>query len=306
MINFKQLFIDYNIPFSGKGKHSSEGWIQVYCPYCIESSTTKEKFHGGFNLKDEYYNCWKCNWHPLKETISLLLSTSTRQTKILLKKYKGESISTDEQEEIIKHPFCLPDYCAEMTSKHRQYLEKRKFNPWKLEREWGLLGTNHHGDYKLRIIAPIFLDGKMVSYQGRDITNKSPMKYKACKINTEIVHHKHIVYGFDKLQETRHRNRCIIVEGITGVWRLGAGTIATFGIGFTQQQALFLAKRQIKIVFIMYDPEEKAQEQAELFSHLLSGFRMEVKIVDMSKEGFEDPGELSDEKARLISKELLD
>lgn len=300
MIDFKQLFTDYGISTSDK----EEGWIQIQCPYCV-SSTTGQKKHGGFNLKEGYYNCRKCGWKPLTTILGTLLNTSIRQTKILLKKYKGESISIDDQEEIIKHPFCLPDYCTEMTFRHRQYLEKRKFDSWKLEREWGLLGTNHHGDYKLRIIAPIFLDGKMVSYQGRDITNKSPMRYKACKINTEIIHHKHIVYGFDKLQETKRKDRCIIVEGITGAWRLGAGTVATFGIGFAQQQALFLAKRQIKIAFIMYDPEEKAQEQAELFSTLLSGFGIETKIIDISKEGFEDPGELSDEKARLISKELL-
>lgn len=300
MINFKQLLTDYGISISTQ----EEGWIQIQCPYCI-SPTTGQKKHGGFNLKEKYYNCRKCGWKPLTTILSSLLNTSVRQTKILLKKYKGEIISIDEQEEIVKHPFCLPDYCTEMNYRHRQYLEKRKFNSWELEREWGLLGTNHHGDYKLRVIAPIYLDGKMVSYQGRDITNKSPMRYKACKINTEIIHHKHIVYGFDKLQETRHKDRCIIVEGITGAWRLGAGTVATFGIGFTQQQALFLAKRQIKMSFIMYDPEEKAQEQAELLSHLLSGFGMEVKIIDISKEGFEDPGELSDEKARLISKQLL-
>ena len=301
MINFKQLLTDYGISISDK----EEGWIQIQCPYCI-SSTTGQKKHGGFNLKEGYYNCRKCGWKPLTTIFGILLTTSVRQTKILLKKYRGESISTDEQEEIIKHPFSLPSYCTKMTFRHRQYLEKRNFNSWKLERDWGLLGTSHHGDYKLRIIAPIFLDGKMVSYQGRDITNKSPMRYKACKINTEIIHHKHIVYGFDKLQKTKHKDRCIIVEGITGAWRLGAGTVATFGIGFTQRQALFLAKRQIKKAFIMYDPEETAQGQAELFSCLLSGFGIEVKIIDISKEGFEDPGELSDEKARQISKELLD
>ena len=300
MINFNQLLADYGISISIQ----EEGWIQIQCPYCI-SPTTGQKKNGGFKPKEEYYNCRKCGWKPLTTILNALLNTSIKQTKILLKKYKGESISTDEQEEIIKHPFCLPSYCSKMTSSHRQYLEKRKFDSWQLERKWGLLGTNHHGDYKLRIIAPIFLDGKIVSYQGRDITNKSPMRYKACKINTEIIHHKYIVYGFDKLQETRYKDRCIIVEGITGAWRLGPGTVATFGIGFTQQQALFLAKRQIKIAFIMYDPEEKAQEQAELFSHLLSGFGIEAKIIDISKEGFEDPGELSDEKARQISKELL-
>ena len=305
MINFRQLLSDYNIPFSSKGKHSGEGWTQIHCPYCSQTSTTGEKFHGGFNHKEEYYNCWKCNWHPLKETISILLNVPIKQTKIILKKYRGESISKDEQEELSKSPFSLPSYCKEMTVRHRQYLEQRKFDSYKLEREWGLLGTNHHGEYKLRIIIPIILDGQTVSFEGRDITGKSEMKYKACHTNMEIIPRKHIVYGFDKLKETRHKNRCIIVEGVTSVWRLGAGTIATFGIGYTAQQVLFLVQRQIKTAFIMYDPEDQAQEQAEKLSCQLAGFGVEAKIIDIAKEGGEDPATLSETKAKIISRGLL-
>lgn len=300
MINFEQLLTDYPVSIST----AETGWVQIQCPFCI-SSTTGIKKHGGLNIQEEYYNCRKCGWKPLDLILGEVLNLPKKQIKILLKKYKGDPLSKNERKEIIKSPFSLPNYCKEMTDRHRQYLEKRKFNSWELEREWGLLGTNHHGDYKLRIIAPIFLDNKIVSYQGRDITGKSPLRYKSCKTSMEIIHHKHILYGFDKLQETKHKDKCIIVEGVTGAWRLGAGTIATFGIGFTQQQALFLAKRQIKTAFIMFDPEEKAQEQAELFSHLLCGFGLEVKIIDMSEEKGDDPGELSDERAKLISRELL-
>ena len=168
------------------------------------------------------------------------------------------------------------------------------------------MGTNHHGEYKLRIIIPIILDGQTVSFEGRDITGKSEMKYKACRANMEIIHRKHIVYGFDKLREIKHKDRCIIVEGVTSTWRLGAGTVATFGIGYTMQQVLFLSQRQIKMAFIMYDPEEQAQEQAEKLSCQLSGFGIETKIIDIAKEGVEDPATLSESKAKIISKELLE
>ena len=300
MINFEQLLSDYNID----AKKITEDWVQVQCPFCI-SSTTGTKKHGGFNLKEGYYNCWKCGWHSLKKVLSIVLNIPIRQIKIILKKYQGESISEEEQEIITKNPFSLPSYCKKMTHRHRQYLEKRKFDSYKLEREWGLLGTNHHGEYKLRIIIPIILDGKIVSFEGRDITGKSQMRYKACHTNMEIIHRKYIVYGFDKLQETKHKNRCIIVEGVTSAWRLGAGTVATFGIDYMAQQVLFLAQRQIKTAFIMFDPEEHAQEQAEKLSCQLSGFGIDAKIIDISKEKTEDPAALPEEKAKLISKELL-
>lgn len=300
MINFQQLLEDHNINFSDREFE----WLQIQCPYCI-SSTTGQKKHGGFNLSGQFYNCRKCGWHPLEKIISSLMNISPGQTKTLLKEY-----STNEKSDVIKkrivkkETFCLPKYCGKMEKSHKEYLKKRKFDPDKLEKEWGLLGTNHCGNYKFRIVAPIFLDNKIVSFQSRDITNKSEMRYKVCKTEIEIIHHKHILYGIDKLSLTKHKDRCIIVEGITGSWRLGAGCLATFGIGFTQEQILFLVKRKIKLAFIMFDPEEIAQQRAEQFSILLSGFGIEVKIVDISKDA-NDPGELSQKQANLISKELL-
>ena len=299
MINFQQLLEDYNIDSSDK----EIGWLQIQCPYCI-SSTTGQKKHGGFNLSEQFYNCRKCGWHPLEKIISSLTNLSLRQAKTVLKEYDNENSTKIRKKKIKKETFCLPKYCEKMQPQHKEYLIKRKFNPDKLEREWGLLGTNRHGDYKFRIIAPIFLDNKIVSFQSRDITGKSEMRYKVCKTEIEIIHHKHILYGIDKLPLTKHKDRCIIVEGITGSWRLGAGCLATFGVGFTQEQILFLIKRKIKIAFIMFDPEEIAQQRAEQFSTLLSGFGIEVKIVDISKDA-SDPGELPQSQANLISKELL-
>lgn len=299
-LDFQRLLEDYNIDSSTK----ELGWLQIQCPYCI-SPTTGQKKHGGFNLTGQFYNCRKCGWHPLEKIISSITNTNLKQTKTLFKEYATDEQKICTQKRKIKERFFrLPKYCEKMKTSHRDYLRKRKFDPDKLEKEWGLLGTNHHGDYKFRIIAPIFLDNKIVSFQGRDITGKSEIRYKVCKTEMELVHHKHILYGIDKLSLTKHKNRCIIVEGITGSWRLGAGCLATFGVGFTQEQILFLVKRKIKIAFVMFDPEEIAQQRAEQFSILLSGFGIEVKIVDISKDAA-DPGELSQKQANIISKELL-
>lgn len=300
MINIEKLLEDYNITYSDK----EIGWLQVQCPYCI-SSTTGSKKHGGFNLTDQFYNCRKCGWHPLEKIFSSLTDIAPAKIKSLIKEYEEEKRKPSiKKKKIEADKFSLPKYSKKMGKQHRDYLKNRKFDPNKLEQEWGLLGTDRHGDYKFRIVAPIFLNGKIVSFQTRDITNKSEMRYKVCKTEDEIVHHKHILYGIDKLQSTKHKDRCIIVEGVTGSWRLGAGCLATFGVGFTQQQILFLAERKIKLAFIMFDPEEIAQERASQLSCILSGLGVEIKIVDISKDA-NDPGELSQKQADIISKELL-
>lgn len=306
MIDFKSLFNDTGVPSIEKGKHSRPGWIQVHCPFCLDGSSY-EKYHGGFNIEGEYYNCWKCGYRPLYEVLPLLFNTTAKEAKAITKRYKEDSppITKEEKKRIGIEKFSLPPYCQKMDCRHRDYLRKRGFDSERLEAEWNLVGTSHCGDYKLRVIAPITLDGKVVSYQGRDITDKAKLKYKACPMKTEVVHHKDIVYGFDKLNETRRKDRCIIVEGVFDAWRLGAGAVATFGIGFTIKQVLFLAKRKIKTAFIMYDPEEKAQDQAEKLSIQLNGLGVKSKIIDISKEGVEDPGTLSENKARQIKKDLL-
>lgn len=305
MIDFQTLFANYSIPTNEKGRHSRKGWVQTYCPFCYDGSL--DKWHGGFNASGEFYNCWKCGWHPLLETLSILLNNiSIKETRIIVEKYKEGSPISEENAIRQKGKFSLPPYCQKMDYRHRDYLRKRGFDSERLEMEWKLMGTPQHGDYKLRVIAPIILDGRVVSYQGRDITEKAKVKYKACSMDKETIHHKAIVYGFDRIQECKHKDRCIIVEGIFDAWRLGAGTVATFGTGFTDSQVLFIARRGIKTSFIMYDPEEKAQEQAEKLSLQLNGFGVESKIVDISSEKAEDPATLSEKKAQQIRKELLE
>ena len=61
----------------------------------------------------------------------------------------------------------MPDGAKGLTSKHTNYLMERNFPPRVLRGIWGLKGTGNVGPYKFRIIAPIFVDGVLVSYQGR-------------------------------------------------------------------------------------------------------------------------------------------
>lgn len=58
-----------------------------------------------------------------------------------------------------------------------KYLEGRRFDPKMLQDEWNVLATgpgaiikvnNKTIDYSYRVIAPVYYEGKMVSFQGRD------------------------------------------------------------------------------------------------------------------------------------------
>jgi len=139
-----------------------------------------------------------------------------------------------------------------------------------------LMGTDSVGEYSHRIIIPILYKNKIVSYQARDITGKAELKYKACKKENEIMQHKHICYGIDKIKD----GVAIIVEGVTDVWRIGAGAIAMFGTSFTMQQVNFLVKNLSRVHILFDFGEKQAQEKAKKLGTLLCPF-MDVEILQI-------------------------
>lgn len=159
------------------------------------------------------------------------------------------------------------------------------------------MGTAHMGNYKQRIIAPIFYNGKMVSYQGRDITEKQ-IKYKACSTEKEIIHHKHLLYNFDSVSD-----KMIICEGVADVWRLGKGAVCTFGVAYTKEQVLLILEKKIKKIWILFDNEVEAQKQAEKLAAdiiLHSGIDVEILIPE------DDAGAMTQKYADDFKKRLFE
>lgn len=292
MFNPEKFLLDYGISHAVSGKNTSPKFINIQCPFCADSST-----HGGFHRTDGYYNCWLCGHHSLSETIRELLGIDLYQAIRILKKYqerpytKGLRGISEESKEIISK-VSFPMGTSKLKKIHKEYLKKRNFNPNQLEKEWRILGTEYLGNYKFRIVIPIYFNGNLVSYQARDITGESGLRYKACSKNNEILHHKHLLYGLDKIKS----DKIIVCEGIFDCWRLGKGAVATFGIEYTTKQLLLLAAGFSKI-FILFDSEFQAQKQADKLASELVGLGRDVEILDIEKG---DPADLSDKEAREI------
>lgn len=293
---YKDYSINYKI--EGEDHHCRTGWVQIQCPYCDSFG----KYHLGFNLKGNFYSCWKCGYHSIDKIISVLTGIEEKLIWKIIKPYKNidSLLALEEIKPIVRNKkdiLKLPIGTTKMTKLHKDYLESRNFDPDRLEEIFQLQGTGHLGDYKFRIIAPIYHEEVLVSYQGRDITDKSKLRYKTCAIENEVRHHKYCLYALDSVQGSS----ILIVEGITDVWRLGIGAVATFGIKFTLEQAKLLTK--FKRRFIAFDPEPQAIAQAEKLAHLTSTMGGESILVELYEEGL-DPGDLSQEKANGIMKEL--
>lgn len=295
MIDFKRFCNDYSIPYTDK---TSSGWVNVNCPFCDDKG-----MHLGINTSRGYTSCFKCGGHPLSKVIAILTGASYSVVKDIVKKYSTFSVKVRRQDDRKNIPsqIILPTGTQELTQKAKNYLINRNFDPDKLIQDWGIRSTGHIGFYKHRILAPIYQNQQLVSYQCRDITDKHSKKYLACHQEEEIMRHQHCVYGLDQAQN----KKCLVVEGITDVWRLGYGAIATFGIGFTKQQARLIAMN-FNIVFIMYDSEPQAQEQAEKLGFLISSaFTNPIEVINLPfLIDNIDPGGLPQDTADEIMKEI--
>lgn len=295
MFDAREFVKDYGIAHVEEGhKHSRYGWLQIPCPFC----TGNPGYHLGFNFEHNIWNCWRCGFHPtLKIIHHFNNSHSWQDSKKILRHYDSDEAYTAGTRNTNKATKVkYPASTGPLKNAHKNYLIKRKFNPKKIQRKWNLLGTTQIGSYKYRIIAPIYYNGVLVSYQGRDITDKHQLKYKACAGSNEIIDHKHILYGYDQAEGSS----CILVEGITDVWRLGYGSVASFGIKTKPNQLTLLAEK-FKTVYIMFDDDPQAVENAEDIGNELSLMGLDCYICQIDG----DPGDLSQKEADKIRKKLI-
>lgn len=293
MFDVKQFLEDKNIEYSTEGKNTQRGWANIQCPMCGDSSN-----HGGFNLTTGHYNCWHCGHHWTDQIVAKLLTCSVVEARKIIEEYQTGS-AIIERKPVVKNNTKLdfPVGTKGISKRHKNYLIKRNFDPKEIEKTWKIKGTGFLGDYKFRIIIPVILNGVMVSYVGRDITEQADLRYKACKMEDEITHHKHILYGIDYVKN----REAIIVEGATDVWRIGKGAIATFGTSYTAQQLLMMAT-SLDTAFVLYDRD--AFEKAKQLQTSLSGLIKHVEIIVLPPN-IKDPSDMEQLVANRLRKEIL-
>jgi hypothetical protein len=299
-MDIEQLYQDFSIYALSEGhKHCRPGYINTECPYC----TGNPGLHLSYNLRNDYFICWRCGWHPTIPTIAKLINVSDKEAYEISKKYGGINISQLTKPKIVVRAKShrLPDGSRPLADIHKQYLEDRNFDPDYLEKEWNLLGTGPYGmlddlDYRFRIIIPFIWNGEEVSFDSRDITGKRPNRYQACPEERELVPHKSILYG----KQDKWGSTGICVEGPTDVWRFGFMSCATSGIKYTNTQIRVLAKT-FKRVAVAFDDDPQAIVQAdklvaELKFRNVDAFRVPI-------EG--DPGGMKQKEADYLVKQII-
>lgn len=291
MFDVNRFLDSYGIEKYFEGKNVQEGWVNIQCPLCEDHSN-----HGGFNLTDGYYHCWRCGSSSIPWVVKNLLDIPYTKAIDVCEQFDSELVITPTIPEKERKEFFVPG--GPIEERHRRYLRSRGFTDElvsKLIERFDLRGTERFGEYRNRISIPIYFNGNIVSWQTRSIVDATP-KYITCPSNMSKVPAKDILYNIDSC----YNRRAIIMEGVGDVWKFGDGACATFGTAFTPAQVT-LVSELVDDAFILFDRDDAGQGAAEKLGVLLDGVGVDVEIIEIDAD---DPGSLTFEEAQEIKEEL--
>lgn len=293
-VNMIQLFTDYNISYWTSGKNVQDGWINIQCPFCNDPSN-----HLGYNTDGDYFNCWNCGQHPVKQVLKRLLNISYYEIDILLYDYSDYRILLDNlnKKSIVNKSalFTLPGE-EKLSRPCIKYLRKRKFNPWELQEKYKIRDGGIVGEWRYRLIIPVYFNKKPVTFQARSYSKQLNIKYKSLGKNKSLINIKNILYNLDNCTG----DNIAIMEGVFDVFRFGDNCCCCFGTVLTDYQIKFLTN--YKKIFFVYDPETEAQQRASNYAKKFAVLGKYVEVINIGKDG--DPAELCEKEVSYIKKEL--
>lgn len=292
-LDIERILQDIGVTYYTQGKNISDGWIGIGCPFCADDST-----HCG--LKGYSFSCWKCGSKgSIKKLLKQLHPGTWGDINALFDKYNSSLFISQFREKyntVTKVEW--PEHCTtELPDLHKNYLIKRGYDPQQLQNLYDVRAVYQLGAWCYRLIIPIYIDGILVSYVGRDVTEKSSLKYKNLSKEKSIIPVKKLVFNIDAVDDFS-----IICEGITDSWRFGSHGVALFGLQFTAQQINTLSKK-LKRAVVFFDNEPQAQAKADELAEALSMTGVQVEIA--VHPDFNDPGEIPQNIADEIKLSLL-
>lgn len=241
----------------------------------------------------------------MPETVSKILKISIDFARSLLSEYnyapyrKTEYVSKPER--VVRSIKSLPPGTKKLKDVKGAcvYLERRGFDPSQLVEEWDVSATGPGAvvgnlNYSYRVIIPVYFKGKVVSYQGRDWTSKSRMKYLACPPEMEGFPIKHTLYGIDKV---KGKSKVIVVEGVTDVWNV-KGSVGCYGIKYVDEQLRLLL--EFDEIDILFDLDTQAKHQCRKIIRKLEEEGKKVRRLRLPNG--KDPAELTEREIREVTR----
>lgn len=302
------FFNDQGIEYWTEGKNVRHGWVNIQCPFCDDASN-----HLGISLYNLEVKCWRCGKHTLQKLIAEVADYSRTEANIeakLLQKSLRDSggrrtavtpISKKEASSAMTKAVRLPSESSiHFPKMHTEYLEGRGFiRPRRFIKKYRLQSCYTVGRYKFRIIIPIFLKGQIVSFTSKDVTDQQDPPYLNASVQESLISPKWVIYNYDTVIQGAD---ALLVEGPIDVWKLGDGAISILGVEHHEQQILYLMKKNIDTLFIIFDNDPAGRKAARSLGRIMAPVVKNVELIFL--KDVNDPGALTLSEGELLKRRL--
>lgn len=212
---------NHGIRYVETGSNVAPNHVNIRCPFCVDDPS--EHMGLSLNEKHPYYACWRNTSHRGKypaKVIAALLKLNYTAAEQLVKTsnhlyaddmmLEVDKLAADPQQQLLQRQTITPIIFDKSIkplvdgfyAQHfYNYLLKRKFpNPEKVARKFDL-HYSVSGKWAWRIVFPVVVVGKLVSYIGRDISSKSKFRYKNLSNKDSAIPIRECLLFEDELQE---------------------------------------------------------------------------------------------------------
>ncbi len=283
------LLEEYGVQFVQDGhQHCRPGWVQADCPEC---SPGQQRYRLGINLEGGYANCWSCGYVHLPTALAEITGESYGTIKDRLKDLTKVSFQRTRRR---RGKLIWPEGFGPLTKRHRNYLRKRKLDPFAVERIWGLKGSNFLSPLPWRILVPVVLEGEVASWTTRTIFEKG-LRYVSADDEQSVYPLQTLLLGEDFVRHT-----IIVVEGPFDAMRIGPGACALMGAGFGMARVRRIAQFPRRVVCL--DGDEGGLRQGKKLTSLLEAFPGETYHVQL--ESAKDPGAATEREINQLRRFL--
>ena len=262
----------------------TRGFANTICPFCHGSSTSPTPL--GFHRTAGYVTCFRCGGKPLILSIQRLLSLTYSQALAVREQYNYAD-SSHGSEEIVFKDICTPPG-GPLTPRYQKYLESRGFDPDWIALEYGVLAAGpscrwygedqdwRGSDFSDRLIVPLKdKAGRVIAFQGRTIREDEVIRWRFPPLDRVAGHYKETLYGAHSgLGDT-----VAVVEGVMDKWKLGRGSVASYGTSLSGAQVRMLGG--FRRVVMLFDSEPEAQARARMCARDIAALGARVQVVDL-------------------------
>lgn len=308
MLSYDKFIETINIHFpikkiSQNGKH-----VLTRCVFCGDSKKNSRKMRLNIEFESKnpkypgqtIYRCFNCDASgSFTKLYAFLNHISEEDAKSILYNYNPEDIrkrlskdkSTSEKEEKKKYVFdyVLKD-CVSLSTKStsmviNSYIDiLREFKESRYLPEDFRIFFATKGDFRGRIILPIFENGHVVYFQARSLDPNAERKY----INP-VAEKESIILNMERFDSTKP---IVVVEGIIDALSLGNNATTILGASLSDEFVEKIKDKGSEIIVVCDNDERGQKELRKILSHSKYSHQLKYFIMPEKYKYLKDMNDL--------------